>query len=138
MERDIVADEEPPCLSILHRSSITEYVKKREPRREGGACRSLLVLQFDFKNEVEGKVCGADERPCVRYMHRPASRQHTNAREELSCRGEGRAELNCPCQKERKLTLAVTLRLRSRGDQSETAEKTWRKIKLVLLTRLEL
>lgn len=43
----------------FHIASIFSHKGRKE---EGGACwRSLLVLQLDFKNEVEGKLCGADK-----------------------------------------------------------------------------
>lgn len=68
--------------SILHRSSLTKDAKKREElRSEGGACwRSLLVLQFDFKNEVEGKVCGADKM-AARAFHASTCQQAARKQE---------------------------------------------------------
>lgn len=53
--------------------------------KEGGGCwRSLLALQFDFKNEVEGKGCGADEK-AARAFHastcqRAARKQEVGAK----------------------------------------------------------
>lgn len=62
----------------FHTASIFSHKGRKE---EGGSCsRSLVVLQFDFKNEVEGKVGGADEK-AARAFHASTCQQATRTQE---------------------------------------------------------